>query len=236
MSNITVFSFNENELRTLIINEEVWFVAKDVCGILGTDVRDITKILDEDERGVDTIHTLGGMQKMVIISESGLYGLVLKSRKGNAKPFQRWVRKEVLPNIRKKGFYGIQDANKFPELWKHSQRVELNIGKIPYTHFSMLGEMELRILKTLKVRGFDLIPNSLPDGSLGKGFCKYLKEEIGIDTNVFNTYTHEYPDGRKVEAKLYPNELYHYLQNFINEIWINGNGAKYFKEQPKQLK
>lgn len=84
---------------------EPWFVAKDVCDALGIAVRDTSKTLDDDERGVDTIHTPGGDQQMVIVSEAGLYSLILKSRKPEAKAFKRWVTHEVIPSIRKHGAY-----------------------------------------------------------------------------------------------------------------------------------
>lgn len=87
-------------------NCEPWFVAKDVCDILGiTNSRDALTALDADEKGVGNIYTLGGSQKMATINESGLYALVLKSRKPEAKEFSRWVRREVLPSIRKHGGY-----------------------------------------------------------------------------------------------------------------------------------
>ena len=86
---------------------EPWFVAKDVCDALGIAVRDTAKTLDEDERGVDTIHTPGGDQQMVIVSEAGLYSLILKSRKPEAHAFKRWVTHEVLPAIRHDGGYMV---------------------------------------------------------------------------------------------------------------------------------
>ena len=105
-TSIQQFDFNNQQVRVLADEQgEPWFVAKDVCEILGTDTRDVGKILDEDEKGVDTIHTLGGRQQMTTVSEAGLYKLIMRSRKDNAKPFQRWVTHEVLPSIRKHGGY-----------------------------------------------------------------------------------------------------------------------------------
>lgn len=100
------YQFNHTNVRVLLDeHNDPWFVAKDVCNILGTDTRDVGKILDDDEKGVDSIHTLGGNQQMTTISEAGLYKLIMRSRKENAKPFQRWVTHEVLPTIRKHGAY-----------------------------------------------------------------------------------------------------------------------------------
>lgn len=104
-----VFSNQDfGEIRVIRDDDgEPWFVAKDVCDALGISVRDTAKTLDKDERGVDTIHTLGGDQKMVIVSEAGLYSLILKSRKPEAHAFKRWVTHEVLPAIRRDGGYMV---------------------------------------------------------------------------------------------------------------------------------
>lgn len=105
---IQKFDFKGAPLRTLTDKAgEPWFVAKDVCDILGTDTRDLHKILESDEiTNVDSIHIAqNGGKAPLIISEPGLYRLVMKSRKPEAKEFQRWVTHEVLPQIRKTGGY-----------------------------------------------------------------------------------------------------------------------------------
>lgn len=105
---IQKFDFKGAPLRTLTDEAgEPWFVAKDVCDILGTDTRDLHKILESDEiTNVDSIHIAqNGGKAPLIISEPGLYRLVMKSRKPEAKEFQRWVTHEVLPQIRKTGGY-----------------------------------------------------------------------------------------------------------------------------------
>ena len=100
----------ENEtfgkVRTLTIGGEAWFVAADVCKALDLGNPSMTvERLDDDEKGISTIDTLGGKQRMAIINEPGLYSLVLSSRKPEAKAFKRWITHEVLPNIRKHGVY-----------------------------------------------------------------------------------------------------------------------------------
>lgn len=101
-----VFEFHGMQLRTVIKNNEPWFVAKDVAQILSFDhTPTMTRTLDEDEKGVHIIHTPGGDQRMTIINEPGLYSVILKSRKPEAKQFKRWVTHEVIPSIRKHGAY-----------------------------------------------------------------------------------------------------------------------------------
>ena len=83
---------------------EPWFVAKDVCDALGINKTAASR-LDDDEKGLRSTQTLGGEQQILLVSEPGFYKLVLKSRKPEAKAFQRWVTHEVLPSIRKQGAY-----------------------------------------------------------------------------------------------------------------------------------
>lgn len=108
MSNdMTVFT-NEDfgQVRTVIRNGEPWFVATDVCKALEVD-RTATRRLDDDEKGVYSMHTQGGAQDVTIVNEPGLYALVLGSRKPEAKAFKRWVTHEIIPTIRKTGSYNI---------------------------------------------------------------------------------------------------------------------------------
>jgi prophage antirepressor-like protein len=94
------------EVRSMIIDGEPWFVAKDICEALTiSDVSDAVGRLDDDEKDKGKTHTLGGNQEVLVINESGLYSLVLTSRKPEAKKFKRWITSEVLPQIRKTGSY-----------------------------------------------------------------------------------------------------------------------------------
>lgn len=106
--------FEENSnvcIRAQVINGELWFVAKDVCqALLIKNSRDAIADLEEDEKGVVLTDTLGGKQKMNVINESGLYGLIGQSRKPETKPFKRWIRKEVIPALRKTGIYAVQGS------------------------------------------------------------------------------------------------------------------------------
>lgn len=104
------------ELRTVEIDGEPWFVGKDVAAALGyTNSRDaIATHVFADDKGVESIDTLGGRQKMTIINESGLYALVFGSRLKIANDFKHWVTSEVLPSIRKNGAYIRNQENMTP--------------------------------------------------------------------------------------------------------------------------
>lgn len=104
---IQVFNSEDfGSIRAIKIEDEPWFVAKDVCDALGlSNHRSSTALLDDDERGVHTVDTPSGEQDMAIITEAGLYSLILRSRKPEAKRFKRWVTHDVLPSIRSHGMY-----------------------------------------------------------------------------------------------------------------------------------
>lgn len=96
-------------VRAVVKDGEPWFVAKDVCDTLEIgNSRQAVSYLDDDEKGVTTNDTLGGTQQVSIINESGLYSLILRSRKPEAKKFKKWVTAEVLPSIRKHGAYATK--------------------------------------------------------------------------------------------------------------------------------
>lgn len=108
MNELQIFNSEEfGEIRTVTIDNEIYFVGKDIAKALGfSNPRDAisTHVFDED-RGVETIDTLGGKQNMTVVNESGLYALVFGSRLESAKRFKHWVTSEVLPTIRKTGGY-----------------------------------------------------------------------------------------------------------------------------------
>lgn len=111
--NIKSFDYNGQEVRTVEMNGQPWFVAADVCMVLeiGNPSQAASR-LDDDEKGIISNDTPGGKQKMTIVSESGLYSLILGSRKPEAKQFKRWITHEVIPSIRKTGGY-IADRKRF---------------------------------------------------------------------------------------------------------------------------
>ena len=110
---LQTFTFDDTPLRTLTDEAgDPWFVAKDVCDILGLEnSRKATAELDSDEKNTVTISDgIAGNPNKTIISEPGLYKLIMRSRKREAKGFQRWVTHEVLPSIRKRGAYMTQQT------------------------------------------------------------------------------------------------------------------------------
>src|ERR1700732_4982163 len=102
-----VFPETNKRVRVLIIDGAPWWVARDVCNVLEMERPDAAlRGLDDDEKGAHSVSTPGGDQRMSVISESGLYSMILRSRKAEARAFKKWITSEVLPEIRRTGGYG----------------------------------------------------------------------------------------------------------------------------------
>lgn len=113
---LIVLDFEGNAVRAVRQAGEPWFVLADVCRVLDLEnPRNATARLDDDEKGVHSVDTPGGRQEMTIINESGLYSLILTSRKPTAKRFKKWVTAEVLPEIRRTGGYMVAAPDETPE-------------------------------------------------------------------------------------------------------------------------
>lgn len=112
MNEIQIFNYNDNQVRTVMKDDGPWFVLKDVCAILGLgEPHRVADRLDEDERTLSTVvDSIGRKQETTIVSEAGLYNVILRSDKPQAKPFRKWVTAEVLPSIRKHGAYMTTDT------------------------------------------------------------------------------------------------------------------------------
>ena len=112
-----IFNFHGQDVRTVTINNEPYFVGKDVAGILGYSgtAKAIRTHVDGEDKGVTTMDTPGGKQDLVIINESGLYSLILSSKLPQAKEFKRWVTSEVLPTIRKNGMFATDELLDNPD-------------------------------------------------------------------------------------------------------------------------
>lgn len=114
---VQVFGFEGREIRIVMRDGEPWFAARDVCDVLEiSNHRDAVSRLDDDERdAVGLTDAIGRVQDGAIVNESGLYNLVLGSRKPEARAFKRWITHEVLPSIRRHGMYATEALLDDPE-------------------------------------------------------------------------------------------------------------------------
>ena len=124
-ADLQVFDFNEHAVRIIMQDGEPWWIAKDVCEILEiSKYRDAITKLDDDERCPVKVDTLNRAQEMTAISESGLYTLIIRSNKPEAKKFRRWVTHEVLPSIRKTGSYNTARKYKVSDIKAMQRMIE----------------------------------------------------------------------------------------------------------------
>ncbi|MFN6480947.1 BRO family protein [Nostoc sp. DedQUE07] len=142
MSNLSIFSFESHEIRFVGTADEPWWVASDLCSVLDiVNVRQNLAKLDEDEKGVCTIYTKGGEQQVATVNESGLYLLILNSRKPQAKRFRKWLTSEVIPSIRKTGTYGASSQKHLPVV--NNRLSELKASEAVARHDIKVLENEL---------------------------------------------------------------------------------------------
>lgn len=129
------FSFENTQIRTIVNEETVWFCFLDICAILGdTHYRRTFNSLDEDEKTILTLPTTGGQQEMQVINESGLYTILIRSKSEKAKPFRRWVTHDVLPTLRKQGYYAcMSDEQVFDFVCERAATSKLLLGSITNT-------------------------------------------------------------------------------------------------------
>jgi prophage antirepressor-like protein len=127
MNQLQIFNYEENEVRAVEINGEPWFVLKDVCDILElSSPHKVAERLDDDERNlIPLVDSLGKAQEMTVVSESGVYNVIFRSDKPEAKAFRRWLAHEVLPAIHRTGKY---DARQSEAIESSLSRIEANIN------------------------------------------------------------------------------------------------------------
>jgi anti-repressor protein len=114
MTDLIPFDYSGRQIRTVTVDGEPWFVGRDVCAVLDiADPRASLNLLDEDERdSIPVTDSMGRDQQTMVINEPGLYSLILRSRKPEAKQFKRWVTHEVLPAIRKSGQFSVEKVGR----------------------------------------------------------------------------------------------------------------------------
>lgn len=229
MNELQLFSFENHEVRSLLINDEPYFVGKDVAEILGyKNPRDaVNKHVDDEDKGVAKCDTLGGVQELTVINESGLYSLVLSSKLPSAKKFKRWVTSEVLPALRKTGQYQVKELSGQELMAKalieaqsvlaaKDKQIEQMKPKVVFadavatSHTSILvGELA----KILKQNGIDIGQKRLFAWLREKG---YLIKRQGTDYNM--------PTQKAMELGLFE----------IKEgSYVNGSGVNITTKTPK---
>ena len=143
----------------------------------------------------------------------------------------QWLSADFAVQVSEWVFDWMNGTKKSAELPYHLRRHMANIASVPPTHFSILQEMTMSLIAPLEAHGYSLPEHMVPDISQGRMFCKFAREELGLDTDALLTYTHRYEGRAPVQAKLYPIEYLGKFRTFINNVWMPERAAAYFKER-----
>jgi hypothetical protein len=128
---------------------------------------------------------------------------------------------------------GSQTTHRMPY---HMRRYVKNRRNVPDGYFSVLTEMMQAIIAPMEDDGYTLPERMLPDISQGRMFCRFLRDQFDIDTELLPTYNHHYEDGRVVRAKAYPENLLPHFRRHLREVWIPQRAEGYFREKdPRAL-
>lgn len=168
MTAIQPFDYEGHQMRTVLVDGEAEFVAADVCRILGhSNPSAATAGLDDDERGLRNVETPSGDQNMVTVTEAGLYSLIIRSRRPEAKIFRRWVTHTVLPTIRRTGSYGAPSAA-LPSTRELAQMViDADDARVAAEERSLVLSGRVAELEP-KARTFDVFLGASGDYSVGE--------------------------------------------------------------------
>lgn len=151
-TDIQIYTFEAGEaahaIRVVMRDGDPWFVAADVAAALGYErTWDAARLLDDEDKGAHIVRTLGGEQSLTVISDSGLYSLIVSSRKPEAKPFRRWLTGEVLPSIARTGVY-VDASNRMGETLGAATDNALGIeGK---SHAALTGSVLISMLEAMR--------------------------------------------------------------------------------------
>jgi putative antirepressor protein encoded by prophage protein len=144
-NSVQSFNFNQNQIQVINKDGEAWFVASEIAAMFGyRDAANLTRILDDDEKGTHNVSTLGGKQDVSVINESGFYHAAFKSRKAEVKPFRKWVTSEVLPAIRKTGGYQVGQKTTADDRTGLRQAVAALVGRKGIDYSTAYGMIHQR--------------------------------------------------------------------------------------------
>lgn len=198
MNELQIFDYNGLQVRTVEKDGEAWWVLSDVCRVLElSDTRRTAERLDEDELTRLRLHSGGQSREMYVINESGLYNVILRSDKPQAKPFRKWVTSEVLPTIRKTGQYNAK-PNKALEIKETNARVRLSNAFLKLAKVDTLSSEYKNILVAKAAEaltGFQLIP--LPQSEQKMYTATEIGEMFGVSAQRIGKLSNQY--GMKTE-------------------------------------
>lgn len=242
-----------NELRTIKTEDgEILFCGIDVARMLGYSnpskaisdhCKHITKrevpcksgsYIDKEGKEIEIIKVM----PLIFITEGDLYRLTARSKLKNAEDFADWIFDEVIPSVRKKGYYGDIDRISPSNF---ILRYDLNFGRLDTGYFSVISELYTKLFVKFHILGYDIPDKNLegteirPDVSVGQLFSKYLRDKYPAYVDCYRTYKHKFPNlNIEVNARQYKNEVLHIFIEFVEQEWIPKHSYDYFKKRDKK--
>ena len=231
-----VFQYEDSDqFRVIDRDGEPWFVLSEVCKKLAiANPSDAASRLDDDEKmtiGITEGHSgqRGGARKLTIINESGLYSIILRSNKPEAKRFKKWITSEVLPSIRKTGGYNGRTP-------AFIRRYNANWDRVDPGYFSVISELVIRLWGRLEMVGHVMADRSpkgtqlRPDTAVGKRFANWLREHHPHLADNYRMYMHV-TDEWEGEARQYPRAMLPLFMEYVDDVWIPHHSEEYFNSR-----
>lgn len=233
-----------NELRTIEKEDgNILFCASDVAKMLGYE-NPTEAILTHCKSGniekcyVAHSNGIGGVY-MKFIPEGDVYRLIIRSKLPTSEKFESWIFDEVIPSIRKKGYYGKIDRIEEPNFLT---RYKANDNRIPITYFSVVSQLYLTLNRLFEYHGY-VIPNKgvddkeiRPDNAVGRRFVAYLEDNYPELLDKKRDYMHKFPNGYEFPANMYPNEMISIFIDFVYGVWLPKHASIYLgKKDPLSL-
>lgn len=229
---LQIFQYQEsggiNNVRTVEIDGEIWFIGGDVAAVLGyANTRKAVRDHCKHYKPIGGNESFPLDPQTLIIPESDVYRMIIKSQLPRAEKFENWIFGEVIPTIRKTGRFGVTPifVRRFNDNWDRVDR----------GYFSIISELFIRVYGKLEQAGH-LIPDKAPDGkeirpdvSVGKTFPLWLESKYPDKVKKFKTYKHLLPNGLEVDARQYKNDILPYFIEYVENDWMYNRAKAYFE-------
>ena len=225
-----------HEIEGSVINQRAsdgYINATSMCRSVGKQINDYSRLKSTGEFLIELSADTG-----IPVSD-----LVQSFKGGSPQNQGTWVHPDIAVNLAQwlSPKFAVQ-VSKWAREWMsggsasaelpvHLKRYMANRGKIPHSHFSILNEITFNLVAPLEEAGYTLPTNMVPDISQGRIFSNWLRKNKGVEPKTFPSYSHEYPDGRVFDARLYPNEYLADFKMHFNEVWIPEHAPKYFQKR-----
>ena len=226
MNQLQTFNFSNQSVRIVIVDDSPWWVLADVCGVLEIGN---PSMVDFDRDEVSTLRITEGGPERRIINESGLYSMIMRSRKPEARTFRKWVTSEVLPQIRRTGSYGIQQLSRM-EILQLALKAE---QELQVANAKLIEQKPLVSLAENCIQANNVLTMQQAGDILGMGrtsFFEALRKAKIIQPKPKNIPYREFIDRGYFEVKVTPKTIGDQVVNFT-QTYVTGKGMEWLNSK-----